>query len=271
MRLRDGIGVVDLARGRVVMPGAREKVDAARSTVFHVVDAARPIAVLAPTSHRERAANVLLRELPVVAAIEREATGAAVASWWSRDPEDASEDAAGAIAVLKACGGWDESPVMVIAFTFGRWLTVDVAFDGEWRAQVREERTELEQLGGSEPIVFVDVDRMRDFNVAYGYEDGDLALARVHAAVGALARSRGRLARVGGDELAILPAPGVDAQATCEAVTRAVAGLAIPFIHPEVPSGHLEVTAVVVTRSSRDTLRTRCDAALLGARRRRRT
>ncbi|UJR87192.1 Hypothetical protein I5071_92930 [Sandaracinus amylolyticus] len=247
------------------MPGAREGFDPARSAVFHVVDAARPIAVLAPTAHREHAANALLRELPVVAAIEREATGAAVASWWSRDHHDASEDAARAIAVLKACGGWDESPVMVIAFTFGRWLTVDVAFDGEWRAEVHDQHAPWERLHGTGPVVFVDVDHMRAFNDAYGHLEGDLALARIHAAIASIALGRGRVARVAGEELVILLAPGVDARTTCDAVVGAVADLAIPFVHPSVRTrGRLEVTAVAVPIATRE----HCVDAIAESRRR---
>ena len=79
--------------------------------------------------------------------------------------------------------------------------------------------------GGVVAVLLLDVDRFKEINDRHGHASGDDALRRVSAVVAANAPEDGLLARIGGDELALL-LPGTDmfeAVALAETIRSAVA------------------------------------------------
>jgi diguanylate cyclase (GGDEF)-like protein len=81
-------------------------------------------------------------------------------------------------------------------------------------------RGDAERLG----LVFLDLDAFKEVNSLHGHAGGDAALRAVAVALEACARSTDLVARVGGDEFAIV-APGITPAAACELAERAIASV----------------------------------------------
>ncbi|HEY2770679.1 MAG TPA: GGDEF domain-containing protein [Solirubrobacteraceae bacterium] len=81
-------------------------------------------------------------------------------------------------------------------------------------------RGEAERLG----LVFIDLDAFKQINSVHGHAGGDAALCAVAAALDHCARSTDLVARVGGDEFAIV-APGVSPDAAQDLAQRAIAAI----------------------------------------------
>lgn len=80
-------------------------------------------------------------------------------------------------------------------------------------------------------VVCFDIDQFKKFNDTYGHTAGDRCLVRIAQAAGGCAQRGGDiLARIGGEEFALLlpAAAAVGARAVAERLRAAVAGLAIP-------------------------------------------
>ncbi len=91
-------------------------------------------------------------------------------------------------------------------------------------------------------VVLIDIDRMRDINHRLGYPAGDIALREIAARLRLHVRSNDLLARVDGDQFALL-VRGLAGAATLEAYARRVAAaFAEPF---SLPGGDVMVTASI--------------------------
>jgi diguanylate cyclase (GGDEF)-like protein len=100
------------------------------------------------------------------------------------------------------------------------------------------------------PVILADVDWAIAYNDAYGHQQGDLMLARVHACLEAAAsRAGARCLRVGGDELAVL-VEEAGAARLAEELRREVEAMEIPFEHPGVRT-HGRVTVSVAVAAPR--------------------
>lgn len=73
--------------------------------------------------------------------------------------------------------------------------------------------------GSAVAVVLIDVDRFKQINDLHGHASGDEALRSVAALVTRRVGSRGRVARIGGDELAVL-LPGMTAGAAFDVAER---------------------------------------------------
>lgn len=74
------------------------------------------------------------------------------------------------------------------------------AFDEEFARMI----SETDRYGGTAALVIVDVDHFKKVNDTYGHDAGDQVLKQVGAALSAQRRGTDRLARLGGEELALL-------------------------------------------------------------------
>lgn len=113
--------------------------------------------------------------------------------------------------------------------------------------------SELEELcnqNESFSVIMVDVDGFKAFNDTYGHQIGDDCLKRVAAMLRAsLRRTSDRVARMGGEEFAVvLPQTTLeDARIMAERMRKAVADLRIP--HAESPTGKVVTISAGVSES----------------------
>ena len=99
--------------------------------------------------------------------------------------------------------------------------------------------------------IVVDVDAFKAFNDRYGHQIGDDCLRRIAAMLRAsLRRTSDRIARMGGEEFAVLlPHTSLeDAYIMAERMRKSVADLRIP--HADSPSGHVVTISAGVSGSS---------------------
>ncbi|MGB7481889.1 MAG: sensor domain-containing diguanylate cyclase [Burkholderiaceae bacterium] len=108
--------------------------------------------------------------------------------------------------------------------------TLDEALAREWRRAQR--------AGAPLAVLFVDIDRFKNYNDHYGHQAGDDALAAVAQAIGeAIRRPGDTAARYGGEEfVAVLPDTDLGgALAVAAAIHDAVRALAIPHERSDYP------------------------------------
>jgi diguanylate cyclase (GGDEF)-like protein len=66
-------------------------------------------------------------------------------------------------------------------------------------------------------LIFIDVDALKSINDCHGHAEGDAALKRIASIISARIRKADMLARVGGDELAIILSNATEAEALAKA------------------------------------------------------
>lgn len=99
------------------------------------------------------------------------------------------------------------------------------AFEEEFARMIAE----TDRFGRESALVIVDVDHFKQVNDTYGHEAGDEVLKAIGATLLAMARTTDKVARLGGEELAML-LPQTDRDGAVEAAERcrrAVEGLAV--------------------------------------------
>jgi diguanylate cyclase (GGDEF)-like protein len=89
------------------------------------------------------------------------------------------------------------------------------AFDEEFKRMIDE----TDRYGGESALVIVDVDHFKKVNDTYGHDTGDQVLKQVGATLLAKKRATDKVARLGGEELAIL-LPQTDRTGAMEAAER---------------------------------------------------
>jgi len=133
---------------------------------------------------------------------------------------------------------------------------------------LRDERDAALRNDAPLSVAIVDVDYFKRINDTHGHRAGDIVLAHIAAALTATSRTGDRVARIGGEEFAVLmPRTDIAAARTlCERLRRMIDHSAVPL-----PSG-MEVSITVSTgiaslegSEDRDSLMGRADQALYAA------
>lgn len=109
-----------------------------------------------------------------------------------------------------------------------------------FEVRLREELARIARTDGSLAVLLVDLDRLKQINDQFGHHAGDRALQHVGARLRSTCRAMDTVARVGGDEFAVL-LPGVRAEQAMEVAERILSAVATA---PEVP-GELETTVSI--------------------------
>lgn len=110
------------------------------------------------------------------------------------------------------------------------------AFEEEFARMIAE----TDRFGRESALVIVDVDHFKQVNDTYGHDAGDQVLKAIGATLSAMARTTDKVARLGGEELAML-LPQTDRQGALEAAERcrkAIEGLSV-----RTNAGTVHVTA----------------------------
>jgi diguanylate cyclase (GGDEF)-like protein len=108
------------------------------------------------------------------------------------------------------------------------------AFSGACEKEMQRAARE----GGDAALVVLDLDHFKDVNDAYGHPYGDRVLIEVAAALKATVRGLDTVARIGGEEFALL-LPGADTARAWEVAERARANIA----HAALPHGAITCSA----------------------------
>jgi len=118
----------------------------------------------------------------------------------------------------------------------------DTELDREWKRTLRE--------GTQISLLLLDIDHFKDFNDQYGHQVGDDCLRSVAHAVLRAVRSTDKVARYGGEEIAvILPSTEIEgAVEVAEKVRAAIGGLLLP--HQGNLEGFGQLTASVGTATA---------------------
>lgn len=133
-----------------------------------------------------------------------------------------------------------------------------------FRRRLTEEIARAHRYRRPLAVMLVDVDDLKAINDASGHLAGDRALAEVACRLRVATREEGVVARVGGDEFAVLlpECDGIGAHAAGERVRQAISATPIAEVGLLTASvGITELTA----EDSDDALLQRCDRALYGA------
>lgn len=88
--------------------------------------------------------------------------------------------------------------------------------------------TKAYRSGKQTALLYIDLDRFKEFNDTLGHQSGDELLKRVAVRFGQAVREPDTLCRLGGDEFALL-LEEVDAVAVLEVAQRLIEGLKMPF------------------------------------------
>lgn len=110
------------------------------------------------------------------------------------------------------------------------------AFEEEFQRMI----SETDRYGNESALVIVDVDHFKKVNDTYGHDAGDQVLKQVGATLLAMKRTTDKVARLGGEELAIL-LPQTDRQGALEAAERCRKGIESLAVRTGV--GTVRVTA----------------------------
>lgn len=120
----------------------------------------------------------------------------------------------------------------------------------------------LERYGTRSVLVFVDVDGLKSVNDTHGHGAGDFALIHVAELLSANIRTTDIVARIGGDEYAIIleELSKEEAQAKVEALKQAIARTPCEFNGAKLEFGASFGMAVMMLSDTEETLMARADA-----------
>lgn len=107
-----------------------------------------------------------------------------------------------------------------------------------WDAALSDACATARREGGSLALVLMDVDRFKQINDLHGHASGDQALRAVAAVVADQVGVRGLVARIGGDELAVL-LPRADANEAVEVAEQVRLDM---LRHALLPGGHVRLS-----------------------------
>lgn len=110
------------------------------------------------------------------------------------------------------------------------------AFEEEFARMIAE----TDRYGGEAALVIVDVDHFKQVNDTYGHEAGDQVLKAIGATLSDMARATDKVARLGGEELAML-LPQTDRDGAMEAAERC--RKAVEALSVRTNAGTVRVTA----------------------------
>ena len=96
------------------------------------------------------------------------------------------------------------------------------------REQVVRALNQAQRDGSQVAFLILDLDRFKEINDTLGHHVGDMLLQRIGARLQSELRQSDTIARMGGDEFAVL-LPGTDAETARDVARRLVASLAHPF------------------------------------------
>lgn len=94
-------------------------------------------------------------------------------------------------------------------------------------------------------VLYVDLDNFKQINDRYGHEMGDLVLREVGVRLGGLVRADDVVARVGGDEFAVLLVDERIEDAAQSMAVRILARLSAPLSLPELGADRVEIRASI--------------------------
>lgn len=134
-----------------------------------------------------------------------------------------------------------------------------------WDEGLARELAARERTGRPLSVLLIDLDRFKSLNDTYGHAAGDVALAGIAAVLRAQARQADILARIGGEEFALLLAgcPVGTALARADGIRKAVETASASWATPVTIS--VGVAAVPEHADTAETLMAAADSALYAA------
>jgi diguanylate cyclase (GGDEF)-like protein len=130
----------------------------------------------------------------------------------------------------------------------------------------------VQRYGGNAGLVYLDLDGFKPVNDRFGHAAGDAVLAAVAAALVESVRASDMVARIGGDEFAVLlwNLSARDAQSKALALERAIAGTVVSWDGSRLAVGASSGVAELARDRDIADLVARADAAMYARKRQRR-
>jgi diguanylate cyclase (GGDEF)-like protein len=127
----------------------------------------------------------------------------------------------------------------------------------------------VRRYGGNAVLVYLDLDRFKPVNDRYGHAAGDAVLKAVAAALLGTVRASDTIARIGGDEFAVLlwNLSGEAARNKADAFERTIAQTAVPWSGQTLSVGATAGIAVLTADTDLMELVARADAAMYARKR----
>jgi diguanylate cyclase (GGDEF)-like protein len=138
--------------------------------------------------------------------------------------------------------------------------------------ELRRAAAYVRRYGGNAALIYLDLDRFKPVNDRHGHAAGDAVLEAVAAALLGSVRASDAVARIGGDEFAVL-LWNLSAQAArnkAEALERAIAAAAVPWGERTLTVGATAGVAELAAGTNVEDLVARADAAMYARKRGRR-
>jgi diguanylate cyclase (GGDEF)-like protein len=131
----------------------------------------------------------------------------------------------------------------------------------------------VQRYGGNAALVYLDLDGFKPVNDRHGHAAGDAVLKAVAAALAAAVRASDTVARIGGDEFAVLlwNLSARDAQTKSVALERAVAAASVTWGGTRLSVGASAGVAELAVDADIAALIARADAAMYDRKRERQT
>lgn len=139
----------------------------------------------------------------------------------------ATQDLSVGITMLRTRAEHDRAHATIERMAFYDPLT-DLPNHAKFEERLRRSLAEARSFNRSLALFMIDITRLRDINDALGFHQGDQLLKEVSARVGAALDDKALLARMRGDEFAVLLQDGNIDRAT-DVATKMLEGLAAPF------------------------------------------
>jgi diguanylate cyclase (GGDEF)-like protein len=127
----------------------------------------------------------------------------------------------------------------------------------------------VRRYGGNAALVYLDLDRFKPVNDRHGHAAGDAVLEAVAAALLGTVRASDTVARIGGDEFAVLlwNLTGEAARNKADAIERTIAGTAVPWRGQTLAVGATAGIAILTADAEVMELVARADAAMYARKR----